>query len=232
MHEYKNLNELKLPSVKEQNKIELAMLKDPSAQKEIVDSLMRKGFTRDQAVAATESFHAGKEFCKSAIIAGVGITSGGALAIATSGAGAPLGAEMAFTAGTMAFATYHDKRNKALRSVQNTIGDSKSNLSSMFETRLAEKGYNAYRDTNDRRQIQTKQAIIVSDSGKDVKQTSSRQMTKRDWAEGKVADGHITKPETTKANKRITTEDRINDAEKDYDKLLELHKIMKKTTKK
>lgn len=236
-HEYLAEEDIRIPSVKLQNKISLDMLKDKEIRQELQDSFMKKGYTRERAAEMVESVHAGKIAATSILAgAGMGALQGAAFilpafaagnpvvgAVVTgsgAAAGAGIGAAMAIQGVKIA------KENKA-RIVANALGD-KANvkLNSAYSKALRDKGYNAYRDYNDKTNgMQSDAAIILDKPGKSVYLKSAKEMSRSDYARSfaKYKWNKLTKQQ----KREISYESLIKDGEANYDKSIEQYKVNK-----
>lgn len=226
-HEYLAKTDLKLPDKKTMEKIELGLLKDPKVQKELIDSLMKKGISREQATAQVKPYSAGKAFAeKLGLAAGAGaygavggaytglVTTGfnpiGAAAGAAAGAAIGIGAVAASPsverarALTVARMSYGDKNNKAINDA--------------LVKELSKKGYNAMKDYNDRRAYGSKgeQAIIVFDSDKNLKVSKISEIKSKDY--GKAYARNYLKEHP---NSKLDFDDLVKDGEAKYKNLYE-----------
>lgn len=205
VHKYLANNDIVIPSIKTQSKIERDLVKDPEVRKELVDSLMKKGMSREEATKAVKPFNDGIEFLKHSP----------ALLLA------PINPVVA----AIPFLEVKAKRDEQLNLIRNSVGDKENkHTNQTFENKLKEQGYNAYRDTNDRLALRTKSAIVVVDPDKNTGLSESHKLTKEEF--GKA---HATTKEFY--NKRITKnvayEDLVKDGEKEYDKLKEDYVVSK-----
>ena len=112
-------------------KIELGLLKDKNVQTELIDSLMKKGMTREQATAQVRPYSAGRDFVDK--VKAVGLTSlfagfyGGLGGLGLTG-GNPIGGAVGAAAGAVAGAgvgvgTQSQERNRALSVARVSYGD-------------------------------------------------------------------------------------------------------------
>lgn len=193
-HEYVAKNTIKLPDKKTMEKIELGLLKDKNVQKELVDSLMKKGMSREAATAQVEPFNAGKDFAervfKAAFFGYTGGIYGVALpTVATMGnpiataAGGIAGA----TAGAIAgFKTESTEKQRALTATRVSYGDvNNKTINKKLKDDLSAKGYNAMKDYNDRRAFgkHGNQSLIIFDSKDNVQLQKSSELTAKRYAE-------------------------------------------------
>lgn len=191
VHEYIAKTELKMPDKRTMEKIELKLLSDKQVQKELVDSLMKKGMSREAATEQVAPYSAGKAFCQKAIrtfggmyIGGMyGAVSGGAAAgPAGVGVGAAAGAAVGAAVGASGTSA---ERNRALNVVRVSYGDKSNKVTNQtLQKQLANKGYNAMKDYNDRRAFgkEGKQAVIVFDSKNNLSTSKISEITSKDYA--------------------------------------------------
>ena len=204
VHEYLTKSDLVIPSVKKQTSTELSLLKDAEIRKEMTESLMKKGMTREQAAKAVKPYNRGKAFLK-----GLAWT-----ALTLNPIGVMIGTE--------------DKTRK-LNLVRASIGDQNNKrLNSEFERKLSEKGYNAYRDTNDRKiTVGARKSIVLVNPDKNAKFKSSHRMTAEEYGKA-YANTKVLK------NKRITKtvefNDLVNDGKKRFEKMKEQYLVNKYRT--
>lgn len=222
VHKYVTTNNITLPSIKKQVKIEKSLIKDEEIRKELIESLIKKGYTREDAANLVKPINAGMEFLKvsplllaapiNAIAAAINPAAAGLLPVTT----------LASTSGLVSFASeISAKKREQLRAIENSIGDIENKKTNKaFEDSLKKSGYNAYRDTNDRRSIETKTPIVIIDSDKNVKLTDSHKMTKEEYAKAYA----VTKKfYNTKMSSDITFESLVKDGEKAYDNHVNQH---------
>lgn len=205
VHKYMAKNDIVIPSIKEQTKIERSLVKDSEVRKELVDSLMKKGMTREDATKAVAPINAGKEFLKYSPLLLM----------------APLNPFIAATP----FTIVSNKKQDQLDLIRNSVGDKENKRTNQtFENKLKEQGYNAYRDTNDRRALKTKSAIVVVDPDKNTKLAESHKMTKQEYAKAYAAGELFYKKNIAKT---VDYEDLVKDGEKRYEKLKEDYVVSK-----
>ena len=201
VHKYLAKNDIVIPSVKTQSKIEGDLVKDQAVRREMIESLMKKGMTREQAAKSVKYVNKGTEFLKSSPWLLVAFIS-------------PVAA-------VIPFQDANNKKNRQLDLIRISIGDKENKvMNETFERKLAEKGYNAYRDLNDRRALKVKTPIVITNPDKNTTFESSRKITKDDYAkayaESKMYYGKKKMP------KDVMVEDFIKDGEKTYTQLKEL----------
>lgn len=192
-------NPINIPSVKEQKKIELLMLKDEEARRDVVDSLVKKGYSRSQIAKMTKPVTDGQIFATALMTIPLGVIH----------PGIPL----------VSVDAKRTKQANQLALVRNTMGDqSATKINEKFENVLRERGYQAYRDTNDRNNsLKVKSAIVVIDPEKNVKFDSSDKITKENYTKAYVEAKRWREP---KMDKLVTDDDLIKDGEKEYDSLM------------
>lgn len=180
---YETTKTIKIPSIKEQEKLEIAVLKDKFARQDVIDSLVKKGCTSKEAIKLTDPNLRTKETVKQfvsvfsvvpfAALAAVNPMVG-ALTIST---GVPV---VLPVAGTLSGAANKERQIQALRSTQ---GDDKAvNYNEAFNKALRNKGYNAFRDMNDNGRV-SKTALVVIDPDKNVRLSSSEKISKERFGE-------------------------------------------------
>lgn len=130
---------------------------------------MSKGMNRADATRIAKPYKAGVEFLKASPLLLLAVANPGFVA--------------------MPFAVTKGVKNEKLNAVRNTMGDENAKqLNSKFESELSSKGYNAYRDSNDRRVLRTKESIVVINPEKNVKLDSSHKLTKSEYAQAYATD--------------------------------------------
>lgn len=202
VHKYIAKNNITIPSVRTQSKIEGNLVKDQAVRREMIESLMKKGMSREQAAKEVKYVNSGAEFLKSS--PWLLLAPFNPLAV------------------VIPFQEVSNKKNRQLSLIRNSIGDKENKvMNETFERKLSEKGYNAYRDLNDRRALKVKNPIVIANPDKNTTFASSRKMSKDDYAraygESKMYYGG------KKMSKDIRAEDFVKDGEKQYDQLKELH---------
>lgn len=226
-HEYLAKTDLRLPDKKTMEKIELGLLKDPKVQKELVDSLMKKGMSREQATEHVRPYSVGKAFIEK-----TGAVTLGALAGATYGmvggayttlgnpigvaAGAGLGAVAGATVG---IAAPNQERRRALNTARVSYGDKNNKvMNEKLQKELAKQGYNAMKDYNDRRAYgdKAKQAIIAFDSNKNLKNTKVSEIKAKDYGQAYARNYLKEHP-----NSKLDFNDLVKDGEAKYKNLYE-----------
>lgn len=225
VHTYTATKDLKLPDKKTMEKIELGLLKDKQVQKELVDSLMKKGLSREQATDQVRSYSYGKAFVdkiKFSTISGIsGAFSGGMLGGGTGtlqgiGVGAAVGGALGFAGG---LASKSQEKERALNVARMSYGDINNKVTnSKLQNELAKKGYNAMKDYNDRRAFgkNGEQAIIVFDSKNNAKIKDISEVTSKEYGKAYAKEYLKQHP-----NSKLDYEDLLKDGEADYKKVYE-----------
>ena len=210
VHKYVATNDITIPSIKTQKKIEKGLVKDDEIRKELIESLMKKGYTREQAAKIFKPINIGMEVVKASP--------------------SLLLAPMFPTLPMLTFGNISKKLDRQLTYIENSIGDADNvKTNKAFEDRLKDKGYNAYRDTNDRRQVGTKTAMVVIDPDKNTKLTDSHKMTKEEYANATAVDK---KNRIFKKNRDISIDDIKKDAEKEFDQMIDEYILEQESKKK
>lgn len=180
---YETVNTLKIPSLKEQEKIEIAVLKDKFARQDVIDSLVKKGLTSKEAIKITDPNLRTKETIKQ-FVSVLSVIPFVALTAVSPAAGAVIlstGVPIVLPAiGITAGRASKDEQLKVLRTTQ---GDDKAvNYNEAFNRALRNKGYNAFRDMNDNGRL-SKTALVVIDPDKNVRLSSSEKISKERFGE-------------------------------------------------
>lgn len=206
VQKYVAKNDLVIPSIRTQTKIERSLVNDQASRKEMIESLMKKGMTRESAANILKPINTGKEVLKRSPM----------LLLTPIAPEAPM----------VVFQDLDDMKQRQLNLIRNSIGDENNkNLNKTFESKLKEKGYNAYRDTNDRRAgVGTKTATVVIDPTKNTKFVKSHEMTKEEFGRAYV-NNIINKKK--KISKDITFEELAEDGEKLFERYKEQYIINK-----
>lgn len=225
VQEYMAKTDLKMPDRKTMEKIELGLLKDKAVQKELVDSLMKKGVSREQATEQVRQYNAGKAFVQKVASAFsgayLGAVSGsmpggmiGSLPVAAIGAG--VGA----AGGAVALASIpSEERYRALNVARVSYGDVNNKITnSKLQKALADKGYNAMKDYNDRRAYgkNGEQAIIVFDSAKNAGFIKSTKLSANEYGKAYARNYLKEHPKS-----KLDFGDLVKDGEKEYRQLYE-----------
>lgn len=227
VHQYLATTDLKMPDKKTMEKIELGLLKDKKVQTELIDSLMKKGMSREQATAQVRPYSAGKAFVEK--VKAMSLTSvitgfyGGLGGLQLSG-GNPIGAAVGAGVGAAAAVgigatTQSQERNRALNVARVSYGDKNNvNINKKLEKELTAKGYNAMKDYNDRRAYgkNATQAIIVLNSNKNLKNTNISEVKSSDY--GKAYARNYLKEHP---NSKLSFNDLVKDGEAEYKQVYE-----------
>lgn len=227
VHQYLATTDLKMPDKKTMEKIELGLLKDKKVQTELIDSLMKKGISREQATAQVRPYSAGKAFVEK--VKTMSLTSvftgfyGGLGGLRLSG-GNPIGAAVGAGVGAAAAVgigatTRSQERNRALGVARISYGDKNNvNINRKLEKELTAKGYNAMKDYNDRRAYgkNATQAIIVLNSNKNLKNTNISEVKSSDY--GKAYARNYLKEHP---NSKLSFNDLVKDGEAEYKRVYE-----------
>lgn len=227
VHEYIANTDLKLPDKKTMEKIELGLLKDKAVQKELIDSLMKKGVSRERATEQVRPYSAGKAFVekigttslKSLYIGALGLYGGAAATagnpiglIAGTGVGAAVGAGLAIAAPSA-------ERRRALNAARVSYGDKNNKaINDALVTELQKRGYNAMKDYNDRRAFGNngKQAIMVFDSNKNLTNSKISEVKSRDYGQAYARNYLKEHPKS-----KLDFNDLVKDGEDKYKELYE-----------
>ena len=229
VHEYIANNDIKLPSKKVMEKIELGLLNDKRVQKELVDSLMKKGYTREQAAERVKPYNRGVAFAqKTGLIVGGAMT--GSVYGAASGTylSAPTGifAFIPITAiggaiggGIVGGRATTKERSRALNTVRASYGDKNNKVTNkLLRDEFAKSGYNGIKDYNDRRAFGKKgeHAVIVFDSNKNLTSTKISEIKSNDYGKAYARNYLKEHPKT-----KLEFNDLVKDGESEYKKYYE-----------
>ena len=225
VHEYVAKTDLKLPDRKTMEKIELKLLSDKQVQRELVDSLMKKGMSREDATARVKPYSVGKAACQKTLQAIGGLYVGGIYgfvggAYTFNPAGMAVGAGAGAIAGAaVGAAAPTSERTRALNAVRVSYGD-KSNkvINKTLQREMANKGYNAMKDYNDRRAFGEKgnQAVIVFDSKNNINTSKISEVSQRDYGKAYARNYLKEHPKS-----KLDFNDLVKDGEAKYKKLYE-----------
>ena len=228
LHQYVSKTDLKMPDKKTMEKIELGLLKDKAVQTELIDSLMKKGVSREQATKQVEAYNVGKEVVEKTIntVGGAmfgayyGAVTGALVSVGNPIGGAAAGAVGGGAAGAVAGSKVQTKeRSRALNVARVSYGDKNNKvINATLRNELSKKGYNAMKDYNDRRAFgnKGKQAIIVFDSDKNVKSTKISEIKSKDYGQA-YARNYLKEHPKSKLN----FNDLVKDGEAKYKQLYE-----------
>lgn len=225
-HKYLAKTDLKMPSKREMEKIELGLLKDKKIQRELVDSLMKKGLSREQATKQVSAYNAGKAFVQKLGLGAYGAYGGAILGVypgliignpVLMGGGAAVGAVAGATAATAKISSA--ERRRALNAARVSYGDVNNKITNKtLRDELAKRGYNAMKDYNDRRAFgkNGNNAIIVFDSKDNVSSPKVSKVTSKDY--GKAYARNYLKEHP---NSKLDFNDLVKDGETRYKKYYE-----------
>ena len=223
IHEYTAKQEIKMPSKRTMEQIELGLLKDKDINREIVNSIMNKGLSREEAEKQAAPYSAGREFVNKLSVTGVtaALFAAYGSAIGFAGTANPLGAGIGAAAGGVAgaglglAATWENEdKKRALTTIRASYGDKNNKLlNEALKKQLADKGYNAVKDYNDRRAFgkNGNQAVIVFDSKNNIKNTSVKELNSEEFGKA-YARNYMREHPNTKSS----FDDLVKDGEKRY----------------
>lgn len=212
VQKYVSNNDIRLPSVKEQTKLEWKALKDPAVKNDVIESLVRKGMKREDAVNVMYA-SSGKETAKK-IAAGVFAAPAFILNPAI---GIVLG---------MNAAEPNKAKEEQLRLMRVSVGDTDAKtLNQKLNESMSKKKYNAMYDTNDRGKGIAKSSVIILDPDTNVRMASSHQITKDEYTEAWI-DYRLA---TGKFNKKYQDRPALKaEGEKQYDAVMAFYEEHKK----
>ena len=224
VHEYIANKDLKMPSKRVMEKIELGLLNDKKVQKELIDSLMKKGMSREKATEQVRPYSAGKAFVEKVGSVTLGSLYGGFMGGVYGGfAGLPGlaigGAAGAVTGGAILGATTKGERERALNVARVSYGDKNNKaINEKIRNELDKKGYNAMKDYNDRRAFgeNGKQAVIVFDSNSNLKDSKISEVKSKDYAKAYARNYLKEHPKS-----KLDFDDLVKDGEAKYKNLYE-----------
>lgn len=236
-HEYMAKTDLKLPDRKTMEKIELGLLKDKAVQKELVDSLMKKGMSREQATDQVAPYSTGKAFVEkmgtasvTGFLGAIYGAYGGIIATAGNPLGAAAGAGVGAAAGIgLGAAAPSMERQRALNVARVSYGDKNNKvMNDKLQKELSKQGYNAMKDYNDRRAYGDKgeQAVIVFDSDKNLKSTKISEVKSRDYGQAYARNYLNEHPKS-----KLDFNDLVKDGEAKYKNLYETGVIAREREK-
>ena len=233
VHEYIATKDIKMPDKKTMEKIELGLLKDKQVQKELVDSLMKKGYSREKATEQVRPYSSGKAFVEQlgkitlgtvygGYTGGITGTVAGAMTgnVVGMGIGGAVGAGIGAGAGAASMAKSPSiERQRALNVTRASYGDKNNKvINKTIRDELAKKGYNAMKDYNDRRAFGSKgkQAVIVFDSDSNLKSTKISEVTSNDFGKAYARNYLKEHPKS-----KLDFDDLVKDGEAKYKQLYE-----------
>lgn len=184
VNKYVAANDIKLPSVKKQIKIETSILKDPEVQKEIVNQALRVGHKRENAISQMNRIIKNK--------------------------------------------------NLGRESVRYLIEQPETGATKkIFENKLRESGYNAYRymrdrDENNLSYLTTKTKMYILDADKNIKLNDSHRLTREEYAKAYAEAYQILNERRKKTNPRLASdasfEKTIETGKDVYDRMISVYK--------
>lgn len=184
VNKYVAANDIKLPSVKKQIKIETSILKDPEVQKEIVSQALRVGHKRENAISRMNRIIKNK--------------------------------------------------NLGRESVRYLIEQPETGATKkIFENKLRESGYNAYRymrdrDENNLSYLTTKTKMYILDADKNIKLNDSHRLTREEYAKAYAEAYQILNERRKKTNPRLASdasfEKTIETGKDVYDRMISVYK--------
>ena len=220
VHEYVTKTDIKMPDKRTMEKIELGLLKDKAVQKELIDSLMKKGVSREDATARVAVYNAGKAFTEKLGTVGIMSLAGGIYGLAAGPMGSVVGAAAGLVGGIgVGVATPSNERSRALNATRVSYGDKDNKATNeALERELTKRGYNAMKDYNDRRAYgdKAKQAIIVLNSDKNLSNSKISEVSSRDFGQAYARNYLKEHP-----NSKLSFDDLVKDGEKRYKDLYE-----------
>lgn len=226
-------NDIILPDKKTMEKIELNLLKDKDVQKELVESLMKKGLSRADAMEQVKPYSVGKAFCERAL-GSAGMIGMGAALIAPTAAGLPVFIPHGLIIGGAGIAnamTESTEHQRALNAIRVSYGDKNNKLTNeKLEGELKKQGYNGMKDYNDRRAFgkDATSATIIFDPDKNVKTSSSQKVTAKEYGEI-YADSKIESNKRAGIKTKVDREDYVKDGIKEYERLMDDYTVQQKS---
>lgn len=234
--EYISNEDIKVPSLNKQNKIQRNLVDDPKIRDELFNSLVEKGVSKENATKMLRTYNKGIEYTKHFIdsslmtAAAVGINA----AIYAAGYVSTGGAMLI----PMAAMTYFMRPRQVARrdkALDVSLGDQKNEMVRLALKDLFKKeGYNAIRDTNDRRNgMRARSALILLDP-KSVRLKTTRQMSRDDFGQLAVQEAYRQmieaglKPIQARMQIKAYKNEYEEQGKKAYDTYLEYYKNSKK----
>lgn len=228
-HKYIADIDLKMPDKRTMEKIELGLLKDKNVQRELIDSLMKKGISREQAAEQVRAYNVGKAFADKMSVVGMYSLVGGAYGLAAGPIGAAAGVASGAMLGLGVASTINTERNRALNAVRASYGDKDNKITNdTLAAEMSKRGYNAMKDYNDRRAFGNKgeQAIIVFNSNKNLKTGKISEITSKDYAQAYARNYLKEYPKS-----KLDFDDLVKDGEAEYKRLYESGVIARERAK-
>lgn len=166
--EYAATKVLDIPSEKEQRKMEVAALKNKEARQDVIDALINKGVSNKEAINWTDP----KLPVKTDVITWV--TAIGTL---------PLNVVAPTVAPAIILAGERTKQQQ-LSYLRVTQGDERAkNYNKEFNRLLTSKGYEGYRDLNDKKKNIAKTPLVIINPDKNVELASAEKVDKKKFGE-------------------------------------------------
>ena len=166
--EYAATKILDIPSEKVQRKMEVAALKNKEARQDVIDALINKGVSNKEAINWTDP----KLPVKTDVITWV--TAIGTL---------PLNVVAPTVAPAIVLAGERTKQRQ-LSYLRATQGDERAkNYNKEFNRLLTSKGYEGYRDLNDKKKNIAKTPLVIINPDKNVELTSAEKVDKKKFGE-------------------------------------------------
>lgn len=230
-------NDMAVPDKKTMEKIELDLLKDKDVQKELIESLISKGYSREAASKEVAKYSAGKAFMEKTLTAAAMTYATGVSGLITAGSVAIGDPVLAVYGGMLTGATAaglistiaapSQERTRALTTTRISYGDKNNRITNdKLKTSLSNKGYSAMKDYNDRRAYgdKGKTATIVFDSNKQLKNYKTTRMDKNMYATA-YANYKVNSNEYKNVDKNLVGwDDYYKDGARQYDKAIEYYK--------
>lgn len=215
-----NKNDIVLPNKKTMEKIELKLLKDKSVQKELTESLMKKGMSRAQATEYVQPYRLGTAFMEKSGIAltAAGLTAATGASAATGFYGISLYTGSLATLSIGALFADSAEKTRALNATRVSYGDKNNVITNQkLKEALSSQGYNGMKDYNDRRAFGKKatSATIIFDSEKNLKNTDTHKLSSDEYANA-YADYKIKQDKENGVKAKIDRSDYVKDGKRIY----------------
>lgn len=170
INKYISDDDLRIPSIKTQNKIARKIMKDENVRKELADTMASKGYNEAQIKAALSKHEIGTSAVAGLLTGTFGGASLGFLAMPIHPIGAASGAIVGGLIGTIGgikSVTGNNAYNNSLglKMFYNSIGDDRNSATyKQYASALKAKGYNAIRDLNDKNNsLKSHSALVIMD---------------------------------------------------------------------
>jgi len=204
INKYVSEDDLRIPSVKTQNKIARKIMKDEDVRKELADTMASKGYSETQIKAALSKHEVGTSAVAGLLAGTFGGASLGFLAMPIHPIGAVSGAVMGGLIGTIAGIKSVTGNNAyenslGLKMFYNSIGDDRNSATyKQYAAALKSKGYNAIRDLNDKNNsLKSHSALVVMDSSS-LNKKGQIEITKQAFVDATVRRYKETHPSITR----------------------------------